>query len=75
MQTADRNQHTWTPTRDITPYRRECHRIDFEAWARTNGADLTRTGKLAPAFNIDYLCGYTQAAWAAFVAAREGAAS
>lgn len=51
----------------MTPYRKECQRIRFELWAKSAGADLTRTGNLAPAFGIEYLNGYTQAAWSGWL--------
>lgn len=54
---------------NLDHYHRECERITFETWARNNGADITRTGQLAPAFGIEYLDGHTQAAWAGWQAA------
>lgn len=54
---------------DLNHYQKECERITFETWARQNGADITRTGKLYPPFGIEYLDGHTQAAWAGWLAA------
>lgn len=53
---------------DLNHYHKESNRISFEAWAKANRADLTRTSQLAPAFGIEYLDGHTQAAWAAWLA-------
>jgi hypothetical protein len=54
---------------DLNHYHKECERITFETWASANGADLTRTTAMAPAFGIEYLDGHTQAAWAGWLAA------
>jgi hypothetical protein len=53
---------------DLSAYRVECERIMFEAWARDNRADLTRTSAMATSLPIDYLDGLTAAAWAGWKA-------
>lgn len=67
FETEDDGRCTAKPA-ELDHYSREVERIHFEAWAGTNGADITRTAQMVASWCHDYLSSLTEASWQGWLA-------